>query len=205
MNLTPSKYKEALKRSGSFAGQAKKNQSDSIMESTWYEDLATRTCYLYDYYHDNEPLKLEDLHPESSEKIPVDLKYIVNGSQTYAKDPVTFRVMFKPSEEGKDNLVPYYRKDYIERYDSQFPVGLYVDIPDSKGRYNRWLIVDRANYNDPQFPTYEILRCDFIARWIYKGIKYQYPVVLRSQNSYNRTFVRVALYRNMQMKIGQNR
>ena len=181
--LTPSQYKDNLKRHGSFAGQSKKNQADTIIESTWYEDLATRTCYLYDFYHDDEPLKLNDLHPEGTEKIPVDLKYIVNGSQTFAKDAVTYRIMFKPSEEGRDELVPYYKESFIDNYSARFPVGLYIDIEDSNGKYNRWLVVDKANVNDPQFPTYEILRCDYLFQYIYQGKKYQVPGVLRSQNS----------------------
>lgn len=185
MNLTPSAYKNSLMRQGTYAGQSKKNQADTIVETTWYEDLATRTCYLYDYYHDNEPLKLNDLHPDERYKVPVDLKYIVNGSQTYAKDPITYRLMFKPSEEGVDSIVPYYKEMFIDRYDAHFPIGLYVDVPDSKGRYNRWLIVDSANVNDPQFPTYEILRCDHIFEWIWQNKKYRWPGVLRSQNSYN--------------------
>lgn len=185
MNLTPSAYKANLKRTGLFAGQAKKNQADTIMEAGWYEDLATRRCYLYDIYHDNEPTKLNDLSPEGTEKIPVDLRYIVNGSQTYDKDVITQHVMFKPSEEGRDELVPYYKESFINRYSAQFPVGLYCDVPDAKGNYNRWLVVDRANFNDPQFPTYEILRCDYLVQYVFNGVKYQIPAVLRSQNSYN--------------------
>lgn len=183
--LTPSRYKDSLKRTGRYAGEAKKNQSDVIIESTWYEDLATRTCYLYDYYHDNEPLKLNDLHPDERIQVPIDIKYIVNSSQTMDKDQVSYHIMLKPSEEGKDEIVPYYNELFKERYGATFPVGLYISIPDSKGKYNRWLIVDRANVNDPQFPTYEILRCDYVFQWIWDGNKYQYPGVLRSQNSYN--------------------
>ena len=192
MNLTPNKYKASLLRSGSFAGEVKKSQSDVITESTWYEDLATRTCYFYDHFHDNEPLRLDDLHPDERLMTPIDVKYIVSSSQTYDKDQITYHIMFKPSEEGHDDLVSYYKNDFIDKYDGTFPVGLYVAIPDAKGKYNRWLVVDRANVNDPQYPTYEILRCDFIARWIYKGTKYQYPVVLRSQNSYNKLLLRYA-------------
>lgn len=183
MLLTPGRYKANLGKSGSFAGEVKKKQSDTITETTWYEDLATRTCYFYDHFHDNEPLKLDDLHPDRRIKIPIDVKYIVNGSQTFAKDALTYRIMFKPSEEGKDELVPYYRKSFIDNYSAQFPVGLYVDIEDAKGKYNRWLVVDKANYNDPQNPTYEILRCDYLFQFIFEGIKYQIPGVLRSQNS----------------------
>ena len=183
--LTPSQYKKDLKKQGAFAGQTKKNQADVIIESTWYEDLATRTCYLYDYYHDNEPLKLNDLHPDERYKVPVDLKYIINGSQTMDKDVISQHIMFKPSEEGHYEMIPYYKQMFMDTYSAQFPVGLYCDIPDSKGKYNRWLIVDRANFNDPQFPTYEVLRCDYIFQWIWDGKKLQYPGVLRSQNSYN--------------------
>jgi hypothetical protein len=56
---------------------------------------------------------------------------------------------------------------------------------DESGRYNRWLIVDKANYNSNQFPTFEILRCDKVFQWIHDNKKYQCAGVLRSQNSYN--------------------
>ena len=200
MLLTPGRYKANLGKTGSFAGEVKKRQSDTITETTWYEDLATRTCYFYDHFHDNEPLLLEDLHPDKRIMTPIDVKYIVNGSQTYSKDPITYRIMFKPSEEGHDELIPYYEKDFKARYDSQFPVGLYVAIPDAKGKYNRWLVVDRANVNDPQYPTYEVLRCDFLAQWIYKGVKYQYPVVLQSQNSYNKLLHYIGIYNENRAK-----
>jgi len=54
---------------------------------------------------------------------------------------------------------------------------------DESGRYNRWLIVDKANYNSNQFPTFEILRCDKVFQWIHDNKKYQCAGVLRSQNS----------------------
>lgn len=183
--LTPSKYKASLMRSGSFAGESKKSQSDIITESSWYEDLATKTCYLYDFYHDNEPLKLEDLHPDERYQIPIDIKYIVNSYQTLEKDQVSYHIMLKPSEEGHDEIVPYYKEYFKDRYGATFPVGLYIAVPDAKGKYNRWLVVDRANVNDPQYPTYEILRCDYLFQYIYEHKKYQITGVLRSQNSYN--------------------
>lgn len=196
MNLTPNIYKQSLLRRGGYAGEVKKLQSDTITESTWYEDLATRTCYFYDHFHENEPLKLNDLCPDKRIQVPIDVKYIVNSSQTFDKDPITYRIMLKPSEEGRDELVPYYKRDFIDRYDAQFPVGLFVSIPDSKGKYNRWLVVDRANVNDPQYPTYEILRCDYLFQWISNGVKYQYPGVLRSQNSYNKILLRcIGIYK----------
>ena len=181
---TPNSYKQRLLSKGGYAGESHKNQADGVLEYTWYEDLATRTCYLFDYYHDNEPLKLNDLTPDESMMIPIDLKYIVNSSQTLDKDQISYHVMLKPSQEGDVSIVPYYKEMFADRYDAHFPVGLYALIPDNNGKYNKWLIVAPANINDPQFPTYEILRCDKIIQYVYNNVKYQIAAVLRSQNSY---------------------
>jgi len=44
--------------------------------------------------------------------------------------------------------VDYYPEVLGNRYDTIFPIGLYVDILDEDDEvYNRWLIVDKANYN----------------------------------------------------------
>ncbi|MDT3386788.1 MAG: hypothetical protein LIR46_03340 [Bacteroidota bacterium] len=182
---TLEKYRERLSEYGKNNGQARKSHADQIVESTWYNDLATRTCYLFDFMHDPQPDKLNDLTPDDSMQIPVDVKYLVYSSQTYAKDAITYHIQFKPSEDGKDSIVPYYEALFKERYDTTFPCGLYILIPDNHGVYNKWLVVDTANYNDPQFSTYEVLRCDKIFQWVYQNKKYQMPGVLRSQNSYN--------------------
>lgn len=182
---TLEKYKERMKRDGEYNGQARKTHADQIVEATWYNDLATRRCYLFDFRHDPQPFKLNDLTPDYSMQVPVDLKYIVYSSQTYAKDAITYHVQFKPSEDGDSSVVPYYDYVFGRRYDASFPCGLYVLIPDNHGKYNKWLIVDTANYNDPQFATYEVLRCDKVFQWIYDNKKYQMAGVLRSQNSYN--------------------
>ena len=38
-------------------GDIRKIQSDSIIEQTWFRDLQGCVGYLYDYEHDDEPLK----------------------------------------------------------------------------------------------------------------------------------------------------
>ena len=178
-------YKTRLGMHGQNNGQARKSHADQIVEATWYNDLATRTCYLFDFEHDPQPYQLNDLTPDETMQTPVDLKYIVYSSQTYAKDAITYHIQFKPSEDGNDSLVPYYEELFKNRYDASFPCGLYALIPDNHGVYNKWLIVDTANYNDPQFSTYEVLRCDKVFQWIHQNKKYQMCGVLRSQNSYN--------------------
>lgn len=182
---TLEEYRDRLSKKGKYNGQVRKAEADKIVESTWYNDLATRTCYLFDYFHDPQPLKLNDLTPDDSLQIPVDLKYIVYSSQTYAKDSITYHIQFKPSQDGDDTLVPYYEELFKERYDATFPCGLYLLIPDNHGVYNKWLIVGVANYNDPQFSTYEVLRCDKVFQWVFGNKKFQMCGTLRSQSSYN--------------------
>lgn len=165
-------------------GRARKKISDDIMLNTWWQDIQAQTAYIYDYYHDlksDEALMLNDLHPaEDPQKTALPIKFIRHAKQTYDKDQVTFWLQMQPGQECN---LDYYNEMFIKRYNAIFPIGLYVDIMHEDGTYNKWLIVDKANYNGNQFPTFEILRCDFVAQWIDNGRKYQCPAVLRSQNS----------------------
>lgn len=170
---------------GKTSGRARKALSDSIMLNTWDQDIQAQTCYVYDFYHDlqsSEALKLTNLNPESDEqKTPLEIKFIRHSKQTYDKDQVTFWLQLQP---GQQCNLDYYEEVLGNRYDTLFPIGLYVDIMHEDGTYNKWLIVDKANYNGNQFPTFEILKCDKVFQWIFKGRKYQCAGVLRSQNSY---------------------
>lgn len=177
------------------AGRARKKESDSIMKNTWWQDIQAQTAYLYDMYHDlgDEHFKLCDLHPkDKAYKIPIPIKFIRHEKQTYAKDPVTFWMQFQPGQECN---VPYFKQEYADKYSNIWPVGLYVDCMDESGKYNKWLCVNTANYWQNQFPTFELLRCDYVFQWIHDGKRYECPGVLRSQNSYNG--LTVALYRNI--------
>lgn len=163
-------------------GEARKIQSDQVMEWSWDEDILTQTMYFYDYYHDSHPTQLNNLHPERDKgKIPCRAKFVPHSSKTYAKDQITYHLMFKPSEKM---FVDYYQ-EYIDIYESSFPIGLYCDVMDSDGNYNKWLVVDAANVNDPQFPSFELLRCDYVLQYMMNGKKQEVSVVLQSQNSYN--------------------
>lgn len=182
--ITFKKYKDI--NNATSPGRARKAISDQIMLNTWNQDIQAQTCYIYDYYHDkqsDEALKLNNLHPEYDPyKTALPIKFIRHAKQTYDKDPVTFWIQMQPGQECNQD---YYDEVLGDRYNTLFPIGNYVDIQHEDGTYNKWLIVDKANYNGNQFPTFEILRCDFIAQWVYNGHKYQCPAVLRSQNSYN--------------------
>ena len=170
----------------STQGRAHKGKSDMIMDATWMRDIQAQTAYIYDYYHDlrsDEKFKLDDLHPDSDEfKTPLDIKFIRHSKQTYDKDQVTFWLEMRPGQECN---LDYYDDVLGNRYDALFPIGCFVDIIHDDKKYHKWLIVDKANWNGNQFPTFEILKCDKLFQWIHDGKKYQCAGVLRSQNSYN--------------------
>lgn len=166
-------------------GRAHKDKSDMIMDTTWWRDIQAQTAYIYDYYHDlksTEKFKLNDLHPKDDKyKTSLDIKFIRHAKQTYDKDPVTFWIQMRP---GQQCNLDYYDDVLGNRYDALFPIGCYIDILQDDNKYHRWLIVDKANWNGNQFPTFEILKCDKLFQWIHDGKKYQCVGVLRSQNSY---------------------
>lgn len=165
-------------------GEAHKFYSDMVMEETWWRDIESQVAYLYDYYHDDYKTKFLNLDPVNDpKKVPIDIKYIAHTSQTYSKDIVTYHIQLRPSQECN---VDYYKEYFEDRYGATFPNGLYVDIRDNKGRYNKWLIVAIANFYDSQFSTYEVLPCDYVFQWIINNKKYYMSGVLRSQNSYNK-------------------
>lgn len=167
----------------SSIGQAHKQESDMVMEATWDNDINTRVCYLYDYFHDDHKTRLTDLDPVSDpNKVAISLKWRRSSAQTFDKDVVTHHIQMRPSQEMS---VGYYPAFFGDRYNATFPIGLYLDIPDEKGIYNRWLVVGMANFHVSQFPTFEVLPCDKILNWIYKGKKCRMAGCLRSQNSYN--------------------
>lgn len=167
-------------------GRAHKAQSDMIMDATWNRDIQSQTAYIYDYYHDlksEESLRLNNLHPEEDDyKTPLDIKFIRHATQTYDKDQITFWLQMRPGQECN---LDYYDEVLGDRYETTFPIGCYVDVMQEDGKYYKWLVVDKANYNGNLFPTFEILKCDKVFQWIHNGKKYQCAGVLRSQNSYN--------------------
>lgn len=165
-------------------GQTHKSQSDMIMEKTWNNDIASKVAYIYDFFQDTHINQMTDLYPIDDEyKIPVDIKFLKNASQIFDKDFVTFHIQFKPSFNYVNSGFEYYDKLYKNIYNSIFPVGLYIDIPDESGRFNKWMVVNTANYYVNQFPTYEVLPINYVIQYIIDNKKYQVPVVLRSQNS----------------------
>lgn len=161
-------------------GEVRKKQADSIMEATWDGDINARVGYLYDWYHDAYKTELVNLSPKEDEnKIPIDIKYIKRGNQSFGSDQVAYYIQLKPSQTCN---VDYYEKAF-GKYKVEFPIGLYIDIPDNKGNYNKWLIVSKADYYTTQFSTYFVLPCNKVFQYIVNEQKYYVSGTLRSKGS----------------------
>ena len=67
-------------------GQVRKQQSDDIMNQTGWDDIQSRVVWLFDYYHDTQIVKLNDLLVDKDNMTPIDAKFVMSSSQTYDKD-----------------------------------------------------------------------------------------------------------------------
>ena len=166
-------------------GEALKAQADIEMESTWYNDIDSKTAYFYSQERDDEFETRDDLHPEKSlSKIPVEVKLFEMEYNSLSKDEVAWHLLFQPSFDYR-NVIPYYDKDFKQMLHSVFPIGMYFDYPDSNGIYHRWLCVGQYRELGNQFPTFLALPTDHKLQWIYDRKKHESWCVLRAQSSYN--------------------
>ena len=180
-------------------GQIYKEQSDFVMEQTFFNDIQSKVCYIYDYFHDDQPWLAEDITHENTTKTKIDAKFIVTKYSSIDKDQVEYHLQFRPSQPVRfteDDELYYYETDYKKRYSTQFPIGLFVDIPDEKNVYRKWLIVAKEECN--QFLKYLILPCNYYFHWIEEDgnqrIKRKMWAVKRNQNSYNSGLINSPLY-----------
>lgn len=186
-------YKRQLMSSGSTIGQQAKYNSDLAMEYTWDNDLQSKICYIYDQEHDDEPDLEYGFDYRLSKKHKIKAKFIITQYSTLSKDQVEYHLMFLPSEKmffNEHDDLYWYEKNYRKQYGMQYPVGLYIDIPDEKNIYRRWLICSKEIGN--QFEKYSILPCDYRFQWIDvvngKKVKKQSWGCTRNMNSYTAGF-----------------
>ncbi len=101
--------------------------------------------------------------PSEIENRKMDAKFIIDTRRSISGDEEVYKLMFRPHVK--------------------IPVGSYVDVPDDTGTLQRWLVI--LNDNQPQFPMYYILKCNWILKWAYEGKVYKCECVQRTQSSYN--------------------
>ena len=171
-------------------GQIYKEQSDELMEWTWDNDIQSKVCYIYDYAHDNQPELKDHMTYENTTKTRIDAKFIIKTYQSMDKDQVEYYLQFKPSQKtefSEGDELYYFETDYRKKYHNDDLIGMFIDIPDDKGIYRKWIICKKEIAN--QFVKFLILPVNYQLMWIEtKGqekIKRKMWCVLRNQNSYN--------------------
>lgn len=130
-NLETARRMYAAKTNGSMTiGQEHKDFADFTLEETFWNDIQARTCYIYDYAHDDNPaLKDHIEYGEETTKTKIDAKFIISSYGSFDKDQVAYHLMFRPSqkldfEEG-DELY-YYETDYKKKYGVHPFIGLII-------------------------------------------------------------------------------
>ena len=171
-------------------GQIYKEQSDWVMEQTWDNDIQSKTCYIYDFYHDDQPRLAEGMTYENTTKTRIDAKFIVKSYQSMDKDQVEYYIQFKPTQKthfSEGDELYYFETDYRKKYHNDNFIGLFIDIPNDKNIYEKWIILRTESAN--QFPKYLILKCNYELMWIENNgkekIKRRMWSVLKMQSSYN--------------------
>ena len=148
-------------------GQIHKENSDWLMDETFFNDPQAKVCYIYDYAHDDCPDKKDHITYENTTKTKIDAKFIVTQYGSISKDQVAFHLMFRPSQKmefSEDDELYYFETDYRQKYDVIFPTSLYVDIPNEKGIYEKWLILTIEQGN--QFIKFNVLPCNYLFEWV---------------------------------------
>lgn len=169
-------------------GQQLKVMADEIMQQTFDTDIGTRQCYIYDYYHDDQfDEGLSGYNPALSKtKIPVKLKFIVKTYKSMAKDDPEYHIQFEPDVYNSMSCKSdWFVRDY-ERLGIDFPISLFVDIPDDRGVYQKWLITYREDAN--QFPKFGVIKCNYLFTWVKDDGVHRHNRKMwgaeRTQNSY---------------------
>lgn len=171
-------------------GQIYKEESDWAMEQTWDNDIQSKICYIYDFYHDDQPRLAEGMTYENTTKTRIDAKFIVKSYQSMDKDHVDYYIQFKPTQKthfSEGDELYYFETDYRKKYHNDNFIGLFIDIPNDENIYEKWMILRTEPAN--QFPKYLILKCNYELMWIENNgtekIKRRMWSVLKMQSSYN--------------------
>ena len=157
-------YKLRMNALGSYQGEARRRDSQKILDASWMRDAATKPVYVK-WVDSGLPVVDED-------DTPVYAKFNVKSYHNITGDEVAYLLQFR-IEDMKNN--------------PNIKVGSYVQINNEMDEPEWWLIVhidDRT-----QFRQFSILKCLYTYKWVShkdgKRVIHQCLGVPRNQNSYN--------------------
>lgn len=163
-------------------GKQLKVMADEAMQETFDNSIGTKQCYLYDYYHDDQPELEYGYNPALSKtKIPVKLKFIIKSYKSMSSDDPEYHIMFEPNVWNSMSCKPDWFDKGYSRLGIEFPVGLFFDIADDRGVYHKWICtyVEVAN----QFVKCGVLRCNYRFQWIENDGTHRYKRKMWGVNS----------------------
>lgn len=169
--ITLSDYQSYLLNNGKNISEVRKNQSDLIMNATFTGDTGYKKVYI--------------LSPTEGWCYE-DAKYSKHATYSILKDAVDYYLQFRPKvhypigtyvfiPDDTDNDIGFYEYEPADPFkDSNFTVD------------KLWMIVGRDDAT--QFVRYNIIKCNWNLRWIYK-LKGERQILncwcaIRSANSY---------------------
>lgn len=157
-------YKARMTALGNYDGEARRRNSQKIMDASWMRDAATKPVYVK-WVDKGIPI-IDD-----TDEI-LYAKYNVKSYHNITGDAIAYLLQFR-LEDVKNN--------------PNIKVGSYVQLENELGEPEWWLIVyldDRT-----QFRQYQILKCTWTYKWVSringKRIVYECLGAPRKQNSYN--------------------
>lgn len=157
-------YKLRMAALGSYEGEARRRNSQKIMDASWMRDAATKPVYVK-WVNSGLPV-VDDDDPVLYAKFNIKSYHNITG------DEIAYLLQFR-HDDIKNN--------------SNIRIGAYVQIINEMDEPEWWLIVhcdDRT-----QFRQYSILKCTWTYKWVSrvngKRIVYNCLGAPRKQNSYN--------------------
>ncbi len=157
-------YRLRMAAMGGYEGEARRRNSQKIMDAAWMRDPATKPVFVK-FVNSGLPVVDDD------------------DEVLYAK--YNIKSYYSVQGDNVEYLLQFRLDDIKNRPDIK--IGSYVKIPDEMDNWDWWLLV--AKDDRPQFVQYYILKCLHIYKWISrrdgKRVIHQCLGVPRSQSSYN--------------------
>ena len=157
-------YRVRMAAMGSYEGEARRRNSQKIMDASWMRDAATKPVYVK-WVDSGLPVVDDD-------DILVYAKFNVKSYHNITGDSIAYLLQFR-MDDMKNN--------------PNIKVGSYVQICNEMNEPEWWLIV---HYDDrTQFRQFSILKCTWTYKWVSrvngKRVVYNCLGAPRKQNSYN--------------------
>jgi hypothetical protein len=157
-------FKLRMNTLGSYDGEAKRRNSQQIMDASWMRDPATKPVYVK--WVDSGLPVVDD------NDIPVYAKFNVKSYHNITGDEIAYLLQFR-LDDIKTN--------------SNIRVGSYVQIKNELDESEWWLITHLDDRT--QFRQFSILKCTWVYKWVSnidgKRVIHQCLGAPRKQNSYN--------------------